>query len=83
MAGQRIKLSASPASVNRAPSNPKLEDEATAPEVLPEVDVELAPDEVDVEFVPLIAIALAWNAAKSLGSTAFTLKTMPCPQWPV
>jgi hypothetical protein len=34
--------------------------------------------------VPLSWIALAWKAAKLLGpdSTAFTLKTIPVPQWP-
>lgn len=44
-------------------------------------------DEVEPELVavavPFCALAAAWNAAKLLGpdSIAFTLKTMPEPQW--
>lgn len=40
-------------------------------------------DDADA-VVPLSWIALDWKAAKLLGpdSTAFTLKTIPVPQWP-
>lgn len=47
----------------------------------------LVEDEAEVELVavavPFCCLAAAWNAAKLLGpdSIAFTLKTIPAPQW--
>ena len=48
-------------------------------DLLVEEDVDAVVDEV----VPFCCFAAAWKAAKLLGpdSTAFTLKTMPEPQW--
>jgi len=47
------------------------------------VDVDDEAEVDDVDVVPFCCFAAAWNAAKLLGpdSTAFTLKTMPEPQW--
>jgi hypothetical protein len=36
---------------------------------------------VDVEFVPLMAIAMLWNAAKDFSAVGFTANTIPFPQW--
>ena len=74
-----MKLIARPASVITIPLRPAPAYEVLAPDDEPEalVDVELEADELEVAFVPLIAIALALNASKSFGSTALTLKTMP------